>query len=153
VNCGLSSVFVSIKSLLFQGGVNRCPNLSTNLDTSRFSRPERVQPLRVSAVFREVILSGHVREMIQVETTPLWTKSSPTTFTCMLICIRAWPASSGCPSTGFSPTTCSRRGRAGARRKDKALSRLLKQAEEEPWLCAAANAIHDKTSDAHWLRR
>src|SRR6516164_1940553 len=29
----------------------------------------------------------------------------------MLICIRAWPASLGCPSTGYSPPTCSRRGR------------------------------------------
>jgi hypothetical protein len=32
----------------------------------------------------------------------------------MLTCIRAWPGSSGLPCPGFSPATCSRRGRAGA---------------------------------------
>jgi hypothetical protein len=36
----------------------------------------------------------------------------PHHFACLLICRRAWPASSGCPSTGFSQATCSRSGRA-----------------------------------------
>src|SRR5258706_13609219 len=49
-------------------GVNQLPKSLTNLDKSRFSRPERGQPPRVSAALREVILPGHVREMRQAET-------------------------------------------------------------------------------------
>src|SRR5258708_8012949 len=54
-----------------------------------------------------------------------WASASPTTFTCLLVCRRAWPASlcRGAPLAGFSPPTCSRRGRV------RHLSRLLRPAE------------------------
>ncbi len=44
-----------------------------------------------------------------------WASDSPTTLTCMLIRIRAWPASlcRGVPQAGFSHPTCSRTGRQG----------------------------------------
>ncbi len=66
----------------------------------------------VPSEFQKAIDSGAVRESIQTGTCPRWTSASPTTLTCMLICIRAWPGSAGLPSPGFSPTTCSRRVRA-----------------------------------------
>jgi hypothetical protein len=56
---------------------------------------------------------AHVRERTQAGTCPRWTNDSPTTLTCMHVCIRAWPASlcRGVPLTGFSHPTCSRTGR------------------------------------------
>ena len=85
----------------------------THLDSRRSRRPGSVRPARVPAVFGQVISPGHVRECTQAGTCPRWTSASPTTFTCMLICIRAWPASlcRGVPLTGFSRPTCSRIGR------------------------------------------
>jgi hypothetical protein len=49
----------------------------------------------------------------RLERAPTRTSDSPTTFTGMLICIRAWPASlcRGVPLTGLSHPTCSRTGR------------------------------------------
>src|SRR5260370_20660289 len=43
----------------------------------------------------------------------------------MLICIRAWPASAGCPSTGFFPATCSRRERVASTTALRSLGRRL----------------------------
>jgi hypothetical protein len=42
---------------------------------------------------------------------PPWDQRKPHHFACMRICIRAWPASLGCPSTGFSHPACSWTGR------------------------------------------
>ena len=39
---------------------------------------------------------------------------APPLCSCMLVCIRAWPGSSGLPSPGFSHPTCSRTGRSAA---------------------------------------
>src|SRR5258708_219502 len=39
----------------------------------------------------------------ELEHHPARASGSPSTFTCSLICERAWPASAGVPSTGFSP--------------------------------------------------
>ena len=76
-----------------------------------------------------------------------WASASPTTFTCLLVCRRAWPTSlcRGAPLAGFSPPTCSRRGRV------RHLSRLLRPAEAP--FSEAANATRDRTSNAHSLRR
>ena len=69
----------------------------------------------VPATFQDAIDSGHVRESMQVGTCPRWTSDSRTTLivsqTQRFLHGPAWPASSGLPSTGFSPATCSRRGR------------------------------------------
>jgi hypothetical protein len=42
---------------------------------------------------------------------PPWDQRKPHHFACMRIRIRAWPASLGCPSTGFSHPACSWTGR------------------------------------------
>jgi hypothetical protein len=93
-------------------GINCCQICGTNLDNARSRRPGSVQPASVPSAFQQVISPGHVRESTRAGTCSRWTSDSPTTLTCMLICIRAWPASLGCPSTGFSPPTCSQRGRS-----------------------------------------
>ena len=84
---------------------------STHLETAVRTALIRSSHPSAPTEFQEAIASGQVRESIRVGTCPLWTSDSPTTLTCLLICRRAWPASTGCPSTGFSPPTCSRRGR------------------------------------------
>lgn len=82
--------------------------------TQRSRRPSPFGLPGVPSIFQEAMGSGAVRKGRKAGTYPLWTNASPTTFTCMLTCIRAWPGSAGLPSPGFSPTACSRRGRAGA---------------------------------------
>ncbi len=84
------------------------------MDNARSRRPGSVQPASVPSAFQQVISPGHVRESTRAGTCPRWTSDSPTTLTCMLICIRAWPASSGCPSTGFFPPTWGRRERVAS---------------------------------------
>ena len=84
-------VLLAVQACCYRG-VNSCPDSLTNLDKNRFSRPERVQPPRVSAAFREVILPGHVREMIQAETSSRQDQEQPHHLACSLICERAWPA-------------------------------------------------------------
>ncbi|HKF36526.1 MAG TPA: signal peptidase I, partial [Ktedonobacteraceae bacterium] len=85
-----------------------------NLDTGRFRRPRSVRPARVPSAFGQVSSPGAVRERTRAGTCPRWTSDSPTTLTCMLTCIRAWPAKAWCPSTGFFPPTCSRRERVAS---------------------------------------
>ena len=46
------------------------------------------------------------------ESCPRWSSNSPTTLTCMLMCIRAWAGSLGLPSPAFSHPTSSRTGRS-----------------------------------------
>jgi uncharacterized membrane protein len=75
--------------------------------------------------FGQVISPGHVRESTRAGTCPLRTSASPTTLTCMLICIRAWPARARCPSTGFFPPTCSRRERVASNTALRSLGRWL----------------------------
>jgi len=118
--------------IIFSSGVpcfylwyQRLPNLWTNLDNARSRRPGSVQPASVPSAFQQVISPGHVRESTRVGTCPRWTSDSPTTLTCMLICIRAWPASLGCPSTGFSPPACSRRERIATNTATCSLGRRL----------------------------
>ena len=116
------------------------PKLSDNLRQQCSRRPGSVRPARVPTAFQQVISPSHVHKSTRAGTCPCWTSDSPTTFTCMLICIRAWPASAGCPSTDLSPTTCSRRGRYTLK------NHLPQRVEEVPWIVAGANATHDKTS-------
>ncbi len=87
------------------------PKIVNNLRQPRSRRPGSVQPASVPSAFQQVIDPGHVRESTRAGTCPHWTNDSPTTLSCLLACRRAWPASLGCPSTGNSPPTCSRRGR------------------------------------------
>jgi len=129
--------------------------VAQNLRQQRSRRPGSVWPASVPSAFGQVISPGHVRKSTQAGTCPLWTSDSPTTLTCMLTCIRAWPASlcRGVPLTGFSPAACSRRGR-GAHYKLRC--RLLPHGEavrSRPELCAVANATRDETSGAHSPRR
>ena len=84
-------------------GVKQLPKSLTNLDESRFSRPERVQPPRVSAAFREVILPGHVRQMRQAETSSHQDQEQPHHLACGLICPRAWHPINGLPLPDASP--------------------------------------------------
>ncbi len=71
---------------------------------------------------------------------------APPPCSCMRTCIRAWPGSAGLPSPGFSPATCSRRGRGMPVLKH---CPPPEQKAMPSWLCAAANATPDKTSDGH----
>jgi len=87
------------------------PKIADNLRQQCSRRPGSVQPASVPSASQQVSDPGHVRQSRRVGTCPLWTSDSPTTLACMLICIRAWPASTGCPSTGISHPTCSRTGR------------------------------------------
>jgi hypothetical protein len=80
--------------------------------TQRSRRPSPFSLPSVPSVFQEASGSGDAHESTRAGTCPRRTSDSPTTLTCLLIYRRAWPASLGCPSTGFSPTTCSRRGRS-----------------------------------------
>jgi hypothetical protein len=92
-------------------GINSCPNSQTILDNSVLAALDQSGLPAFFPHPNRLLTPGHVRESVQVGTCPLWTSDSPTTLTCMLICIRAWPASTGCPSTGISHPTCSRIGR------------------------------------------
>lgn len=78
-------------------GVNSYPDLPTNLDTVRFRRPESVRPVSVPSHFQQGSGSGVASQANEAGTLPLKPARSPSTFTCMLICIRAWP-----PFTGVS---------------------------------------------------
>jgi LuxR family transcriptional regulator, maltose regulon positive regulatory protein len=71
---------------------------------------------------------------------------APPPCSCLLTCRRAWPGSAGLPSPGFSPTTCSRRGRDGPVLKH---CPPHEQLALPSWVCAVANATPEKTSDGH----
>src|SRR5258708_15695847 len=73
------------------------------MDNGRSRRPGSVRQALVPSAFGQVSSPGHVRQSTRAGTCPPWTSDSPTTLTCMLICIRASPASLVCPSTRFFP--------------------------------------------------
>src|SRR5260370_15218285 len=97
-------------------GVNCCPRSETTLDNSVLAALDQ------SGLPAFLPHSGRLAHQVMstrahgLERAPVGTSDSPTTFTCMLTCIRAWPASLGCPSTGFCPPTCSRRARGASLR-------------------------------------
>jgi hypothetical protein len=133
-------------------GVNSCPDLLTNQDTGRFRRPEPVRPVSVPSRFRQVSGSGVASQANEAGTLPLKPARSPTTFACMLICIRAWPAFIGVSLQQACPTR-SMAGQGVA----PSLTHLGQVREEVSF--SVANAILDKTSgacsqrhcDPHWL--
>src|SRR5260370_42487463 len=106
-------------------GITGCQLCGAKLDTARFRRPGSVRQALVPSAFGQVSSPGYVRESTRAGTCPLGTSDSPTTLTCMRICIRAWPASAGCPSTGFFPPTCSRRERVASTTALGSLGRRL----------------------------
>ena len=117
--------------------------------TQRSCRPSPCSLLSVPSTFRAASGSGDVLQRMWVGTSPFGPATSPTTLTCLLTCRRAWPGSVGLPSTGFSPATCSRRGRDALTFH---LPQQMEKAPGVPCLCAVANATRGKTSDAHSQR-
>ena len=96
----------------YKRGVNSYPDVLTNLDTGCFRRPESVRPVSVPSHFQQVSGSGVASQANEAGTLPLKPARSPTTFTCMLICIRAWPSlHRGVPPGSFSRPVDGRTGR------------------------------------------
>ena len=100
----------------------------------------------IPPAFREAIDSGEVPESMQAGTCSVGPTLAPPPCSCGLICPRAWPGSTGLPSPGFFPTTCSRRERVSG--TPLTLPLLWKQ-EEAPWPGADANETSDKMRDGY----
>jgi hypothetical protein len=106
--CDCSPTLCYLSANFTKRGVNRCPNLLTDLDKSCFCRPGSVRPASVPSAFQQVISPGGVFKTMQIGTSPSRTNRSPTTLSCLLICRRAWAGSAGLPSPAFFHPTFSR---------------------------------------------
>jgi hypothetical protein len=101
-----------VKAALSYGVIGLGMMVGLNYLAVLYSRvPHRTRGEIVIALSIVAILAGIVgRSRPQGEpgwnVTP-WASASPTTFTCLLVCRRAWPASlcRGAPLAGFSPPT------------------------------------------------
>jgi hypothetical protein len=65
---------------------------------------------------------------------------APPPYSCLLTRRRAWPGSVGLPSPGFSPATCSRRGRDGPARQPLSSTR----AEGDAFLAVRGCQCHSR---------
>jgi hypothetical protein len=84
-------------------GVPSCPQLRTILDRGVCAALIRSSFPKVPATCREVSASGAALEVMRVGTAPLWANASPTTFTCLLTCRRAWHPINGVSLPDASP--------------------------------------------------
>src|SRR5215471_656059 len=76
--------------------------------------PSQSTSASVPAAFQHGNGSGMSERACGLERAPFGPAASPTTFNCMLVCIRAWGGSQGLPSPPFSHPASSRAGRCAS---------------------------------------